>query len=558
MISRRFAVVLLWSTLFFGTFIHFAVAEVVQAYRTPSEADLQWLFGDSPTPIPSDAGPSVVVQAGYVSKKTHMLAPHTDPCRPAKLPSPPIPPAPTSAYDKMNTGLVAEEEGVVSITTTVLDSIAPVVQMSDRLPPPSEVPKERERTIGIPLAEPAEPLPAVEEKERPLDSPSFPNASTGCGGFNFAGKRGSCGDFDSSGSPCYCITCILIGNHRKSRKDASGGCATTDDEDWLFQLDETYKKCETTFYVPDMLGSSAWLAGYSVGTGGIPPTTFKLPTMLLTRPNVAERFSADVQNRIWADYRHWNNAVSLNEGILDSRAVEQFFLGFERQVSKNSAIELRMPIVYQFGSGEDFSIMAVELGNISVFAKQVMKRTTQWTFSAGVGATLPTAENWRPFGSARLKNNAYYLVSFLGAQWHPSSTTFGHIALQADMPIEKNVLESNTGEEKVKGQQVIRAGVLLGNWIYRADHGKRPCRFGAFAEVNYAVVVEGSPELLIGSGNDTVYVDEFKSGTSTLTAAIGMPMVFGDLTCTNSLILPILGNNRPFNAGYGLSLSRRF
>ena len=146
------------------------------------------------------------------------------------------------------------------------------------------------------------------------------------------------------------------------------------------------------------------------------------------------------------------------------------------------------------------------------------------------------------------------MVSFLGAQWHPNNRTFGHFVVQTDLPIEKNELIAGRNQKIIDGQQVIRTGIQLGRWIYRVDDGKRSCRLGAFAEVNYAVVTDGSPRYEL---NNT-HVSKFDSRKSTLTAAVGVPMVFGKLTCTNSVILPISGSNRPFDAGYSISLSRLF
>ena len=555
MTFRRFIAISLCNILFFGSFAQFASAEVVQAYRTPSEADLQWLLGDATAQIPNVASPTLIVQAGYNSSRTgSTLAPHCDPCRPVGLPSPPIPPAPKAAANKMNTGLVDDENGVVNITSTVIDASAPVVQMSDRIPPPAEVPKEQEPDVAIPSVE-----PTVERLPAPR------------GGFDITGYSmvnpcresklyGSCELEESCGgvsdkSPCFCFTCLVCGDHRKHQQHPRNTYGVAEDEQWIRQLEETYRKNHVTLDAPDMIGSSAWINGYYVSTN-TPPTDFALPTMLLTRPNVVEHFNAGVQNRIWADYKHWNNAVSMNNV---SRGVEQFSFGLEKQMMKSNSVELRLPLLYQFGSGfPDDSTGSVELGNASVMMKQVLINRARWTISCGGGVSLPTAENWRPFAGASLKNDAYYLVSFLGAQWHPNSTTFGHFVVQADMPIEKNKLVFNGQSTKVSGQQVIRTGVQFGRWIYRTDHGKRPCRVGLFAEVDYAVVTEGSGLEGFSDNTRNIYVSEFNSQQSSLTAAVGMPMVFGKLTCANALILPMSGSRNPFSVGYNFSLSRQF
>ena len=549
---RCLAIILLYLALFFG---HFASAEVIQAYRKPSETDLQWLLGDAPMLIPNSANPTMIVQAAHLTRDTATLMPQGNPCRPAGLPNPPIPPAPQTVHNRTTTGL-APEECVTSITSTPMDVATSVVQMSgDRLPPPTELPNAP--PLAVPLADPTlERLPVVKNEENPLPIPSYTIVDPPHGaGITYSGC-----DSDTYDVPCACFACIVCGDHRKQEQQCDP-CAPLDEDLWMYESPK--KPGASIFLAPDMIGSSAWITGYAVGThDGTDDLTFSLPTMLLSRPNVAEHFNAGVQNRIWADYRHWNNAVSMNDsGDSSSRAVEQFSFGLEKQLLKRSSVELRVPLFYQFASGHkgvDEGAASVELGNVSVFLKQVLIQGSRWTVSGGIGATLPTAEDWHPIAEARLKNNAYYLVSFLGVQWHPNSQTFGHFVVQADLPIEKNELTAGTDRTKVDGQQMLRSGVQLGQWIYRDDQSKRPCRLGVFAEVNYAVVTDGSAYQEVADGTNTIFVNKFSSRKSSLTAAVGMPMVFGKLTCSNSLILPISGSHRPFSAGYNFSLSRQF
>ena len=528
MIFRRFftaaAAMLLVSALFYGNFSQFALAEVVHAYRKPTESDLQWLSEDTAEPNSAD-----VVQVGYSTTSSNMLVSHHDPCSPVNVPVPipSIPPAPQTANSKMNTGLVPETDGVVNSTSTGTDSEPVIVQMSgERLPPPAEAPKEQ--SLATPATDFITTLlspPGNRDYLEDVSCHSTADFGAGCG----TGYGAGCGDFDDEHSTCVCFTCITCGKHRKDKPH---------------------------FSAPDMIGSSAWLTGYSVGTTGTPSTQFVLPTMLLTRPNVVERFNAGVQSRIWADYRHWNRAISINN---ERRAVEQFSFGWERQILPKRSLELRVPLmVSQFGSGQAAHTTA-ELGNISAFVKQVLCHRARLTISGGLGVTLPTADDWRsPIHTARLKNNAYYLVSFLGVQWHPNNKTFGHVVVQTDLPFKKNELCFGLDRKTVDGQQVIRTGVQLGRWIYRTDHSKHPCRLGAFAEVNYVVVTDGSARRELTAGSNSIYVSAFGARKSTLTAAVGMPMVFGKLTCANSLILPIAGSNHPFSVGYSFSLARQF
>lgn len=578
---HRFTLVLLSGILFLGHFAHIAIAEVVHAYQESSDANIQWSFGNVSAPvsnIPSVSGSPDIVQTGFfVPSKGSSLVPRCEPCKPVNVPRQTIPPAPSTVNNKLNTGLTLEEYGVVNIAPTVIDSTSFIVQMSgERFPPPAEVPKEQDMTA--PLADSTSERLSMPGDKKPTTNTSRQSAINRARDLGFdaycASMSGELagGSLESDDSLCICLTCFICGNHRHTKQRRNNSCNVLDNdfpqedfpyEELLYEelsCNSSHEKCKAVFYVPDMMGGNTWFAGYSVGTN-VPSMQFIMPTMLLTRPNVGEHFNAGVQNRIWADYRHWNRAVSMNG---ERRGFEQFSFGLEKQILKGNSVELRVPLLYQFASDQTAgdSAMAVELGNVSVFMKQVLWQGSRWTVSAGGGATLPTAESGRFLvntDTARLNNGVYYLVSFLGVQWHPSKSTFGHLVMQTDMPIEKNELILGGNREKFEGQQVVRAGLQLGRWIYRVDHGKRPCRFGGFAEVNYALATKGTPELSLRNSNGNVInLSALPSGRSTLMATLGMPMVFGKLTCTNSLTLPIPGGDYPFSVGYNFSLNRQF
>jgi hypothetical protein len=316
------------------------------------------------------------------------------------------------------------------------------------------------------------------------------------------------------------------------KKTYSGGCSALDDEDDDLScgsrrgLFRQHNKNIST--VPSMIGNTAWFAGSG-----------DLPTAYLTRPNVVEHFNAVVQNRFWADYRHWNNAASMGG---ESRGVDQFSFGAEKQILRRNSVEIRVPFINQFASKSPTET-ALELGNVSVFLKRALRQGPRWTSVGGFGATLPTAKNWLDGGVIQ-KNDAYYLTAFFGAQWHPNKKACGHVGGQADLPIKKKELSGGGNLTSVGGVQILRTGVQSGRWIYNNEQDKRPCRLGVFAEVNYAVITDSIPQ-------------QFDSRQS-FTAAVGVPVVFGKLTAINSLVLPIPGYDRPSTVGYNLSLTRQF
>ncbi|MCL2005985.1 MAG: hypothetical protein FWG73_07440 [Planctomycetaceae bacterium] len=539
MTYRHFAVILLcfaplFSNAVFGE-TNVDSTGIVQAYRKPSEDDLQWLFGNNTT-NPNE------IQGGRI---VQVRAPVTDLAHPIVqmslniLPPPEAPREPEIVLPRFN-ALPPETPREPEILLPRFNAPPPEVPQEPEIAPPRvdalppEVPQEpeivpsrvnalppeapRELDIVLPRTTPSPPeriapLPVHHEKIQLFDTPD----DTDC--WDNVGKNW----------PCLCPTCLICGSERRQHAKPSAA--------------------------PNMLGGSAWLPGYSVGTTGDSTMQFTLPTMLMSRPNVAEYFNAAAQTRTWADFRHWNNAVSLNG---ESRGVEQFSFGLEAEILQGNSVELRLPVFYQFGSGQSDAVTSAELGNISVFLKHVFSRNMQWTIACGGGVSVPTAKNWQPDATSELRNDVYYLVPFVGIQWHPDKRMFGQFVLQYDVPIEKYELSYGGNSVSANGQEVFRAGLQLGHWLYRADRGKRPCRVGAFAEFNYALVTKGSPSFSSSSDTDGIFVSNLHSGESTLTAALGLPMVFGKLTSTNAFILPISLGERPFSVGYNFSLSREF
>jgi len=508
--------------LFCGIVVHSVVsvsvvsAQVVHAYRKPSDADLQWLLGDVSVLLPT-SGTSDIMQVGFQVPGNNQLVSHCEPCEPAHLPKQHlIPPAPQVIGHHTMTGIAPDIDGVVGIAPTVNDSARHVVQMAnERLPPPSTLPTEPK--VAVFALE-----PVVERLPIPNDTNFFETPHS----------------LITQDLAMQDLTMQDMGEFRyKSTR-------------------KSFKQREAIFGVPDMIGGSAWFADY--GVGGVGRGHFSQPNMLLSRPNVVEHFNADAKNRIWADYRHWNNAVSMDDGnnVKESRAVDQFSFGLEKRLLRRTSVELRVPLFAQFASHQTASrATAVELGNISAFLKQVLAKGSHWTISGGIGATLPTADDFRASdGTGRLNNKLYYLTSFLGVQWHPNKDLFGHFVLQADVPVGKNELVVYGSDQlKVEGQQMIRTGLALGHWMYRNDCSKRACRLGSVVEVDYAVVTKGTPQY----GN-TLGVSAVNARKSALSAAVGIPMMFGNLTCTNSVILPISGSDRAFSVGYNFSMVQQF
>ena|GEM_PF-2274765 len=572
--------------------------QVVQAYRTPSDEDLQWLFenksnghavciaavGESTV---SKAVFSDVVRSNAAVSHTMMIPSITefptilqaaylgDATAPSEFPvhtAPDVQPISTSPLpsDVETAELLLElpREGDIVLAAAFLDTSELIEQMSTlRQAPPGDTPKE------LDISMPASPVRNVIEERMPWlpndqnnNQENRQKVRRGIQQTGYAGHR-------EAKSTCLCLTCILCGNHQKKQSPKNAQCSdkSWDDEYWMTQFNDIYgdetcstgrsRQCQAVPYGTYMIGTTPWLSGYSVAETAA-TSGFAMPSMLLTRLNITEHFDARVQNRAWSDYRHWNNAVALNG---EERGIDQFSFGLEKTLLHNASIELRMPVVYQYASNPNDSTTALEVGNVSGFLKRVIYQNDRWTIASGGGLSLPTAKNWEPLQNARLDNKIYYLASFIGIQWHPNAATFGQFVLQTDTPVKKHELSYAGNSVEVKGQEFLRMGVQLGRWIYRSDYSSRPCRIGLLGEVHYVKVIRGSPAYEVFAPATTptatpmsVSVSRFDPQESVLTASAGLAMVFGNLTCTNSFTLPMSGSGNPFSVGYNFSISRQF
>ncbi|MDR1270349.1 MAG: hypothetical protein LBK82_12575 [Planctomycetaceae bacterium] len=320
----------------------------------------------------------------------------------------------------------------------------------------------------------------------------------------------------------------------------------------------------TDWGVPEMIGDAAWIPGRSVCvTSQEQSAFFSAPTLLLSRLNLAEHFNAEIKNRIWFDYRRINNATSINAtDFRKSRTVDQFTFGLETSLNRCSSVEVRIPLFNQFAS-KQFEIpnrsagSATELGNLSLIFKHLLARSNELTFSGGIGVVFPTAENWR-LSNAMLKNETYYLVPYFSLQWHPNEDFFGHFLVQTDVPISGNKLRFSDEMLTINESTIVRLGWQLGRWFYRNELGSHSCRLGGFLELDWTITTNQADNGQISDDWGNVFIRSTINKPQPLHIVMGIPVLFGQLTITNAVILPITDNHRSFSVCYDFSLSRRF
>jgi hypothetical protein len=343
-------------------------------------------------------------------------------------------------------------------------------------------------------------------------------------------------------------------------------CDNNFDNIFTFEFEKTCYQICPDWDVPEMTGDAAWTSGRFVAVTSQEKTAafFSIPTALLSRLNLAEHFNAEIKNRFWFDYRRLNNATSVNVAdFRKSRTVDQFTFGLETSLSRYLSVEVRVPVINQLASKQSgflknqFDDHATEMGNLSLVFKHLLSRSHEFTFSGGIGVVFPTAKDWR-FPNVLLENESYYLVPYLGLQWHPNKNLFGHFLVQTDIPVSANQLRFGNERLNIDEATMVRLGWQLGRWFYRNELGSHSCRLGGFLELDWTLTTDHADTGKILHDSETALVGSIKNRPKLLNIVIGIPVLFGQLTMTNAVILPLTNHDRTFSVGYDFSLSRRF
>jgi len=168
--------------------------------------------------------------------------------------------------------------------------------------------------------------------------------------------------------------------------------------------------------VPFMIGDTG--AGTCFAFTGLLDVELSHPTLTCNRLNISENNSPLPTDRLYFSYRHFENVSNLRyfqfEEAFD---VDRFTLGGEKTFFDGiMSFEMRLPIENRLSS-ERFSYdvfdppvfldpavfppgfapfgggTRAELGNISFLLKALIHETDSFAFSAGLGVTMPTAQD---------------------------------------------------------------------------------------------------------------------------------------------------------------------
>ncbi len=207
------------------------------------------------------------------------------------------------------------------------------------------------------------------------------------------------------------------------------------------------------------------------------------------RFKVAENQSPVPADRFYYTYHYFDNALHAIDGLGNHRQVnfERYTLGIEKTLFRGlMSVEVRVP----FGHGLESDLFGApaagltgtELGNLVVVAKGCLLRRPGWTTSAGLGVSVPTADDARQIDSdgflhSEIKNESVHLQPFISWIWTPTDRCFVEAFSSLDLDVNGYdvYMDNNRGSMERVGtyddQMLSMFDLKFGYWLYRDPCG---------------------------------------------------------------------------------------
>ncbi len=272
------------------------------------------------------------------------------------------------------------------------------------------------------------------------------------------------------------------------------------------------------------------------------------PGSAIGRVKLADNNSPMPRDRVFFDYNFFHN-TSLN-GI----DVNRYTPGFEKTfLDGMGSFEFRMPmagtldsdVVINSVTGDNPTGLNGEFGDLFFGIKALLAATDRCAISAGLGLTVPTAEDVRvglddgtPL--ALIENDAVYVSPYAAILLTPSSRVFfqGFVQLNVDAngnPVFSNRLGNGLQPEgRLNEQTSIFLDASLGHWLFR-DFSRGPRGVALMLEAHYSATIQDA---------DTIRSDVFQIGDpradfDVLDLTIGAHVLLGQSVFTIGYSAPV-------------------
>jgi len=258
------------------------------------------------------------------------------------------------------------------------------------------------------------------------------------------------------------------------------------------------------------------------------------------RLKLAENISPIPRDRVYVNYSSFQNVNILGGGV----DVQRITPGFEKTFfDKTMSIEVRTPFADTISSTYDTAAphSSTEFGNMSLWLKSLIAQNRNGAISAGLGLTLPTANDYRATNGVdlRVENSSVHFLPFIGGIYTPDDRWFTQGYVQLDIDESGNDIYSGGAfTARARDNEYLFASVSTGYWVYKAD-----CRRDTIQGIAPIVEIHQNMTLDRGSAQG---VSTERPGYETLTnAVLGInTQLSKGKTLTLGYTTPISGNDQ--------------
>ena len=318
-----------------------------------------------------------------------------------------------------------------------------------------------------------------------------------------------------------------------------------DPGDFMFQpVDILYLPPPTILHIPNLGG----LPGANVGRQKLTENTSPLPN-----------------DRVFVNYSHFAGTPLAAGGVDVNRVTP----GFEKTFFDNlMSIEMRAPFASTIGSdfttGEFGNTNETEFGNMAIWWKTLLWQDCTKSIAAGVGASIPTADDvvvrdTNGTNILAVDNKSTHFLPYVGGVWTPEPRMFISGICQFDIDTGGNsarlssyVLGQPTGQLQDVGNpddaDYLFVDVQFGYWMYQNRCGNGLLRgFAPIVELHYNRAIDDADDV-IATVNGTSITAVSTQQTDLFNGLVGATALITDnASLTMAYSMPIGNNDAQFD-----------
>ncbi len=333
--------------------------------------------------------------------------------------------------------------------------------------------------------------------------------------------------------------------NRVVKQEFSSGFSSDVDVEDLVKLEYIGQESDLSAPVPGEVAFASYIYQASVS---LPVPS---PGEVVGRYSIADNNSPLPQDRLFLDYNFFHNARITAAGI----PVNRWAPGFESTFADGmGSIEFRAPMAITLTSAINTSgddLAAYEFGDISFTLKGLLLQDDRFIASAGLGLTLPTADDFsltleNNTQVVRVENQSVHILPFVAGSLNLSRNAYVQSFTQLDFDVNGNSVFldeqgffmqgagqlANAG--RLHSQSTVRFSNSAGYFLFR-NRQKRVSDLAAVLEAHYTGTLNksdsvGSANFAVGDPTRTLSVLNLTSGLhayigrSVVTTAYGVPV----------------------------------